>query len=98
MKIYISGPITGIENFREKFEAAENLLIEQGIDVVNPVKVDTILPESLTYEDHMKVDLALLDICDGIYMMNGWEKSLGANREYGYALARGMKVCYEKED
>lgn len=28
-------------------------------------------------------------------MMNGWEKSCGANREYGYALGKGISVMFE---
>ena len=36
----------------------------------------------------MKVSLVLLDMCDAIYLLEGWQDSRGANREYGYALAK----------
>ena len=49
------------------------------------------------YEDYMKADLLLLGMCDAIYMLKGWEKSCGANREYGYALAKGMEIMFEGE-
>ena len=44
----------------------------------------------------MKVSFCLLDMCEAIYMINGWEKSYGANREYGYALAKDKVVMFEK--
>lgn len=31
-------------------------------------------------------------MCDQIYMLKGWEKSCGANQEYGYALACDMII------
>ena len=42
------------------------------------------------------VDLVLLDLCDTIYMLKGWEQSCGANREYGYALAKGLDIMFER--
>ena len=45
----------------------------------------------------MKMCFCMLDMCDSIYMIKGWEKSFGANREYGYALAKDMIIMYEKE-
>lgn len=38
----------------------------------------------------------MLDMCQQIYMLKGWEKSLGANREFGYALAKGMTILNEE--
>lgn len=48
----------------------------------------------------MKVAFCLLEMCDAIYMMRGWEKSYGANREYRYAYAKDMIIMHEhvKED
>lgn len=33
-----------------------------------------------------------------VYMLKGWEKSCGANREYGYALAKDYIVMLEGGD
>lgn len=93
-RIYISGPMTGVENCKEGFAKAEQELQEQGHCVVNPALVDFILPEG-SYEEYMQVDMFLLNMCDAIYMIKGWEKSCGANREYGYALAKGMEIMFE---
>ena len=43
----------------------------------------------------MKMSMTMLEMCQYIYMLKGWEKSLGANREYGYALASDMTIIRE---
>ena len=95
MKIYISGPITGTDDYMERFAKAEKELTEQGYSVVNPAKVNAQLPEDTTYEEYMKMCFCMLDLCDSIYMLNGWSKSCGANREYGYAMANDKTIIFE---
>ena len=95
MKIYISGAITGTDNYMERFANAEKELTEQGYSVVNPAKVNAQLPEDTTYEEYMKMCFCMLDMCDSIYMIKGQEKSCGANREYGYAMAKDMIIMHE---
>ena len=92
MKIYISGAISGADNYEERFRKAEEYLTEKGWEVLNPtgIKVD-----NLTYEQYMELDLKLLDYADAIYMLEGWENSKGANREYGYALAKDKLIVKE---
>nr|DAF22446.1 MAG TPA: deoxyribosyltransferase [Caudoviricetes sp.] len=96
MNIYISGPIEGVDNYREKFERAKRIIEKGGHKAmaINPVGLDLY---GLTREQILNVDLALLDLCDTIYMLKGWESSCGANREYGYALAKGMDIMFEME-
>ena len=93
--IYISGAITGTDNYMGRFETAENDLKLQGYRVINPAKISANMPGDTGYEDYMKVSFCLLDMCDSIYMLKGWEKSLGANREYGYALGKDMTIIEE---
>ena len=97
MKIYISGAITGTDNYMERFAKAEKELTENGYSVINPAKVNAQLPEDTTYEEYMKMSFCMLDMCDGIYMLKGWKKSWGANRELGYAMAKDMIIMYEQE-
>jgi hypothetical protein len=43
----------------------------------------------------MSISICEIDMCQSMYMLDGWEKSCGANREYGYALAKGMEIIFE---
>ena len=94
-KIYISGPITGTADYMEQFENAENYLKSKGYSVINPAKVNAQMPEDTTYEEYMKMSFTMLDMCQYIYMLNGWHKSIGANRELGYALGKDKVIMYE---
>ena len=93
-KVYISGPITGTKDYLEKFEDIETalVLVHQGVEVINPAKVNAHLPESTTWEEYMRMSLCMLSMCDGIYMMEGWQQSRGANLEYAYAKGMGITV------
>lgn len=46
----------------------------------------------------MRMSFELLDICDAIYMLDGWESSKGANQEYGFAKGKGIEIygCIER--
>lgn len=86
-RVYLSGAITGTDDAKERFRLFENLLSEQGWDVVNPQKVC----ESIShwdYETLMQICFRLIDECEAVYFMPGWKGSFGANREYGYALGK----------
>ncbi|MBE5867967.1 MAG: DUF4406 domain-containing protein [Lachnospiraceae bacterium] len=95
MRVYISGPITGTEDYQERFAKAQEHLESQGYTVINPALVDMIMPADATYDEYMCVDYCLLDMCDTIYMLEGWEKSPGANRELGFALAKHHTIMRE---
>ena len=94
MRIYISGPITNVLDYKEKFERAEQDLKAKYPDseIINPTVLEK-LP--LTYDEYMELDLRLIDMCGAIYMLNGWEMSKGACIEYGYALAKDLIVLKE---
>lgn len=96
MRVYISGAITGVDDYMERFAEAERCLTKLGYSVFNPAKINAQLPHDLTYEEHMWIDLGCLKMCGSIYMLRGWRKSLGANREYGYALAKGYEIIDEE--
>lgn len=95
-KIYIAGKISGTDDFIERFANAQKELESQGYSVVNPALVNSNMPKDTLYEEYMKMGLTMLDMCDSIYMLDGWEKSCGANREYGYALAKDKRIIFEQ--
>lgn len=95
MRVYISGAISGTNDYMERFQEAEDKLKKQGISVINPAKLNGALPQDITYEEFMALDFALIDMCDCIYMMKGWERSHGAAREINYARAKNLKIWRE---
>ena len=84
---YLSGPITGHKNYRQQFARAAGALKEMGYVVINPAELGAALPlDQMSYEDIMKIDLELLAAADYLVQLPGWERSIGANRELGFAL------------
>lgn len=84
---YLSGPITGHKNYRQQFARAAGVLKEMGYVVINPAELGAALPlDQMSYEDIMKIDMALLAAADYLVQLPGWEDSKGANRELGFAL------------
>lgn len=98
IRVYISGPITGTKNYAIRFAEAEARLEKMGFSVFNPARVNAELPENLEHEEYMEMSMAMLGMCDGIYMLNGWRDSRGACREYGYAMGKGLKIWNEPEE
>lgn len=95
MRIYLSGPITGTEDYMERFAAAESELSEFDMAVVNPAKVNGQLPKETTYSEYMEMSIAMLKQCDAIYMLEGWRKSNGAMVEFEYAYEHGIAILFE---
>lgn len=84
MRVYLSGPITGRDDYRERFATIEHYLTALEHEVINPTKVSDAFPD-LSYGEYMKIDLTLLEMCDAIYMLEDWEQSAGAQLEFHYA-------------
>ena len=92
--VYLSGKITGKENYKQDFELAEDFLKCLGYYVINPAKLDDVA-KGLTYEQYLYTCYRLIDIADTIFMVSGWQKSKGANAELIYAKSLGKKVMYQ---
>jgi hypothetical protein len=86
MKIYVAGPITGILNYREAFNAKEKELQEKGHIVINPA----FLPDGL--KDYMPICYAMIDQVDAVCFLNGWQNSAGSKLEYEYASKKGIQI------
>ena len=94
MKVYISGPVTGNKEYKEQFGSMSYLLKREGHGAVNPVQIMEPVRGVLDYKTILQADLELLEGCDGILMMPGWEESQGAQKEYDKALRLGLKMFY----
>lgn len=97
MRVYISGPMTGVKGYHREFAKAEEKLRLMGHDAVNPARIADIIRTELKHEEWLNIDVALLKVCDAIYMLKNWQESRGANREFGYAMGAGLKIIYEEE-
>ena len=73
----------------------ENELKKRGAVPINPVRVNSVLPEDSSHEDYMKLSIAVLSVCDCICMLNGWEQSKGAREELCYALDHKIPIVFE---
>lgn len=94
-KIYISGKITGNETYKDDFAGAETFLREKGFNVINPCTACEL--DFFGYEDFMRVDFALIDVADAVFMLENWKDSNGAFRERNYARAMRKTVLYQED-
>lgn len=91
-KVYISGAITNDPDYKQKFKDAQKKLKKDGYIPVNP----TWIQAELAWEEYMYIDLAMLHICDAVYMMKGWKESNGAKIEYNMAMLEGKEIIFEE--
>lgn len=105
VKLYISGPMSGIKDFNAPaFIATSAQLRALGFDVISPQEMDAQAGFDTKSEDgkmdpllrrqFLARDFIEVASCDGIYMMKGWSKSGGAKLERAFALDTGMTVMY----
>lgn len=97
MRIYISGKITDTFDYLERFSEAESMLSSLGFDTLNPAKVCDNLPKTFSHDEYLKVCIAMLECCDTIFMLDGWEESKGARKELLFAENNGKSVIFEAD-
>jgi hypothetical protein len=94
--IYISGPMSGIEDYNfPVFRAAAARLRELDYFVVSPHEFANV---GKTWEDCLRFDLIQLCLsADTLALLPGWKSSRGANLEYDVAERLGMKIVLIEE-
>ena len=80
-KIYIAGGITGVPDYKEHFAKAEEFLISKGAIPMNPARMS----EGFEWKDYLHICLTMIDVCDAVFLLNGWFDSAGARAEAFYA-------------
>lgn len=104
--IYIAGPMRGKkENNAEAFARAEARLRRRGFTVINPLNVGRgIAPDEVVASDAdllktvMKIERMLIRHCDAIYLLEGWEESVGAKAELVTAIGFDCMILLESKD
>lgn len=94
MIVYISGQMSGKENYENDFKEAECWLKLKGHTAINPSCLNGILPFE-DYSQFMAVDFKLIDLSEAIFMLDGWQNSKGAKSELAYAKSLNKKIMYQ---
>lgn len=102
--VYIAGPMAGIENLNAAaFARAAEKLSAEGWTVYDPVEIgelygtaDDIQSDPNLLAKVVKAELGFVARADAIYLLEGWERSVGAKRELLVALGCGLEVLTEK--
>lgn len=95
MRIYISGKISGTDDYLDRFDRVEKILSAKGHTVINPARVLDILPKDTTWQGYMATALAMLVQADAVYFLRGWRDSKGAVIERKVADSLGMLITFE---
>lgn len=96
--IYIASPMRGKPDFnRAAFNTAAERLTARGWQPINPVDIERIYPcaeedgrvSSPDLNDLLAIEREFAGRADAIYLLDGWEKSVGARGELRTYLCEG---------
>lgn len=99
--IYVSGKYRG-ESESEVFDNivhARRVALElwgKGFAVICPHTNSMFMGSQMFDNAFIEGDLEIVKRCDVIFMLRGWEQSVGAKKELKVAIERGLGVCYEE--
>ena len=97
IKIYLAGQMAGLPelNYPAFYEMAEKLHKKFGWEIINPAAYKYDDDDKYTYHKVLYRDFLLIDECDGIYLMKGWENSSGASCELALARLMGLEIMFQ---
>ena len=91
-KIFLSGPITGREDYRARFAQAAAYYRRKGCAVLNPAE----LPEGMEPAEYMRICLSMIDVADAVVFLPGMGQSPGSNVERAYAYYARKEILHAK--
>lgn len=93
--VYLAGPMSGLAlfNYPAFYAMAGMIKKEYGCRVLNPARQRN----GLDYEEYMQLAFLDLDCANVIVLLNGWQNSGGAKREFIRAHERGIKIMLETQ-
>jgi uncharacterized protein DUF4406 len=107
MRVYLSGPMRGYPCFNFlSFDYAKKILEAAGHEVYSPADFDreaypfhdfstNTEPEGWDINHVLSNDFIAVCKCDAIYLLKGWENSVGGKQELAVALAASKKVMVQ---
>ena len=101
-RLYIAGKMRGVPGYNfPAFDAAAARLRAQGYEVVNPaemsreVGVENVESDPAVFNRLIAEELREVRACDAIYLLQGWETSMGTRDELEVALSHGLEIMLE---
>lgn len=89
-RVYLSGPITNVKNYKGLFMFVEELAaLDDAEQIYNPAAQ---IPASSSWEQAMHRCLSEITNYDTVVLLPGWNASRGARLESDVALACGMNI------
>ncbi|HPY64450.1 MAG TPA: DUF1937 family protein [Smithellaceae bacterium] len=101
--VYVSGPYTAPtyaklnENVRAA-EAAMIMLMNAGASVICPHKNTYMIDGAVSTIDLLWSDFEQIRRCDAMYVLQGWQTSLGTRMEMEIARRSGVPIFHASED
>ena len=98
MKVYISGGITNVPNFKERFKSAETHLRGLGFNVINPAELNNVMLGEFKHGEYRATCIPLLSLSDCIYLLDGWQESEGVKREVRQSRVFGLSIVTQRAE
>lgn len=94
LKVYIAGPITGTDDYKERFAEAEKYLRSLGAIPMHSAN----LPQGYSHAEYLYICFAMIDVCEAAYFLDGYSDSEGSKKEFCYAALKNKQLLYEGLD
>jgi hypothetical protein len=94
-RVYLAGPMTGYPDYNRPafLQAAERIATHTNLIPVHTAWVNL----GFEYDEYMALSIEVLELCDYITLLEGWEDSEGARIERRHAKKKNIPIVdYDK--